>query len=245
MDNSNVLVRGNRQVNEEKPPPRVCPRCSSDNTKFCFYNNYRVTQPRYNCRNCRRFWTHGGALRDVPIGGRARKIKRIEQPSVSQVVPDEIQQVNHHNLSHMFKKQPSFLNHLVVLIPPLLLGTISVLCLKLMVIWCFQLEVFHRWISLMDCFTKVITVLDSIILLVIIWWINQLVDMLITITVTAWTKRIQTCQTRASPTPWSWTIMPALVKEEDIQALITWSTTTTTSLCLDPPIIRRSMVLES
>nr|VDD49051.1 unnamed protein product [Brassica oleracea] len=102
MDNSNVLVRGNRQVNEEKPPPRVCPRCSSDNTKFCFYNNYRVTQPRYNCRNCRRFWTHGGALRDVPIGGRARKIKRIDQPSVSQVVPDEIQQVNHHQpFSHV------------------------------------------------------------------------------------------------------------------------------------------------
>ncbi|KAJ4912778.1 Dof zinc finger protein DOF4.4 [Raphanus sativus] len=97
MDKLNVTVIENHQVNEEKPPPRVCPRCSSDNTKFCYYNNYSVSQPRYNCRNCRRFWTHGGALRDVPIGGRARKIKRtrIDQPSVSQVV-SVIQQVNNH-----------------------------------------------------------------------------------------------------------------------------------------------------
>ncbi|KAG2243696.1 hypothetical protein Bca4012_023499 [Brassica carinata] len=104
MENLNVIVRKNNQVNEERPPPRVCPRCSSDNTKFCFYNNYSVSQPRYNCRNCRRFWTHGGALRDIPIGGRARKInpKKIDQPSVSQVVSDEIQQVNHHQpFSHV------------------------------------------------------------------------------------------------------------------------------------------------
>ncbi|KAJ0239388.1 hypothetical protein HA466_0230400 [Hirschfeldia incana] len=97
MDKLNVIVRENHQVNEEKPPPRVCPRCSSDNTKFCYYNNYSLSQPRYNCRNCRRFWTHGGALRDIPIGGRARKLKRtsIDQPSVSQVV-SAIQQVNNH-----------------------------------------------------------------------------------------------------------------------------------------------------
>ncbi|KAJ4912777.1 Dof zinc finger protein DOF4.4 [Raphanus sativus] len=104
MGKLNVNVKGNHQVNEEKPPPRVCPRCSSDNTKFCFYNNYRVSQPRYHCRNCRRFWTHGGALRDIPIGGRARKIKptEIDQPSVPQGVSNEIQQVNHHEpFSHV------------------------------------------------------------------------------------------------------------------------------------------------
>ncbi|WZY69057.1 hypothetical protein YC2023_001297 [Brassica napus] len=102
MDNSNVLVRGNRQVNEEKPPPQVCPRCSSDNTKFCFYNNYSVSQPRYNCRSCRRFWTHGGVLRNIPIGGRARKVKRtrIDQPSVSQVVSVVEQVNNHQSFSH-------------------------------------------------------------------------------------------------------------------------------------------------
>lgn len=27
-----------------------CPRCSSQNTKFCYYNNYNIKQPRYYCR---------------------------------------------------------------------------------------------------------------------------------------------------------------------------------------------------
>ncbi|ESQ55284.1 hypothetical protein EUTSA_v10027080mg [Eutrema salsugineum] len=99
MDFSNVFVKEDNQVNEEKPPPpRVCPRCNSDNTKFCYYNNYSVSQPRYFCKNCRRYWTHGGALRNIPIGGSCRKSKRpkMDQPSVSQVVSVEIQQANHH-----------------------------------------------------------------------------------------------------------------------------------------------------
>lgn len=35
-----------------KRPPGVqqCPRCNSKNTKFCYYNNYNVKQPRYYCR---------------------------------------------------------------------------------------------------------------------------------------------------------------------------------------------------
>ncbi|ESQ56239.1 hypothetical protein EUTSA_v10027456mg [Eutrema salsugineum] len=96
MANSNVFI-GDSQVNEEKPPPRVCPRCNSDNTKFCYYNNYSVSQPRYICKNCRRHWTHGGTLKEIPIGGSGHKTKRpkINQPSVSQVVSVDIQQVNH------------------------------------------------------------------------------------------------------------------------------------------------------
>ncbi len=27
-----------------------CPRCSSEETKFCYYNNYNVGQPRYFCK---------------------------------------------------------------------------------------------------------------------------------------------------------------------------------------------------
>ncbi|KAF8115022.1 hypothetical protein N665_0030s0069 [Sinapis alba] len=98
MDNSHVLVRGNHQVNGEKPPPQVCPRCYSDNTRFCYYNNYSLSQPRYTCKNCRRLWTHGGTLRNIPVGGRGRKTKRptVDQPFVAQVVPVETQQVNHH-----------------------------------------------------------------------------------------------------------------------------------------------------
>lgn len=53
-----------------------CPRCDSLDTKFCYYNNYSLTQPRYFCKNCKRYWTAGGALRNVPVGGGLRKNKR-------------------------------------------------------------------------------------------------------------------------------------------------------------------------
>ncbi|KAK9164364.1 hypothetical protein Syun_005266 [Stephania yunnanensis] len=52
-----------------------CPRCDSSNTKFCYYNNYNLTQPRHFCKTCRRYWTKGGALRNIPIGGGCRKNK--------------------------------------------------------------------------------------------------------------------------------------------------------------------------
>ncbi|KAG0485231.1 hypothetical protein HPP92_009310 [Vanilla planifolia] len=53
-----------------------CPRCDSPNTKFCYYNNYSLAQPRYLCKGCRRYWTKGGSLRNVPIGGGCRKNRR-------------------------------------------------------------------------------------------------------------------------------------------------------------------------
>ncbi|CAH1442482.1 unnamed protein product [Lactuca virosa] len=53
-----------------------CPRCDSSNTKFCYYNNYNLSQPRHFCKNCRRYWTKGGTLRNIPIGGGTRKNKR-------------------------------------------------------------------------------------------------------------------------------------------------------------------------
>lgn len=52
-----------------------CPRCGSDDTKFCYYNNYNIKQPRYYCKGCQRYWTAGGALRDVPVGAGRRKNK--------------------------------------------------------------------------------------------------------------------------------------------------------------------------
>ncbi|MCL7033004.1 hypothetical protein MKW94_009685 [Papaver nudicaule] len=52
-----------------------CPRCDSDNTKFSYYNNYNVNQPRHFCKTCRRYWTKGGAFRNVPIGSGRRKNK--------------------------------------------------------------------------------------------------------------------------------------------------------------------------
>lgn len=53
--------------------PLPCPRCDSINTKFCYYNNYNLAQPRYFCKSCRRYWTRGGTLRNVPVGGGTRK----------------------------------------------------------------------------------------------------------------------------------------------------------------------------
>lgn len=53
-----------------------CPRCDSTNTKFCYFNNYSLSQPRHFCKTCRRYWTRGGALRSVPVGGGCRRNKR-------------------------------------------------------------------------------------------------------------------------------------------------------------------------
>lgn len=53
-----------------------CPRCESSNTKFCYYNNYNLSQPRHYCKNCRRYWTKGGTLRNIPIGGGTRKVTK-------------------------------------------------------------------------------------------------------------------------------------------------------------------------
>ncbi|CAA2980134.1 dof zinc finger protein DOF2.4-like [Olea europaea var. sylvestris] len=53
-----------------------CPRCESTNTKFCYFNNYNLAQPRHFCKSCRRYWTRGGALRNVPVGGGCRRNKR-------------------------------------------------------------------------------------------------------------------------------------------------------------------------
>lgn len=58
-----------------------CPRCDSTNTKFCYFNNYSLTQPRHFCKACRRYWTRGGALRSVPVGGGCRRNKRTKNSS--------------------------------------------------------------------------------------------------------------------------------------------------------------------
>ncbi|XP_047322278.1 cyclic dof factor 1-like [Impatiens glandulifera] len=52
-----------------------CPRCNSMDTKFCYFNNYNVNQPRHFCKNCQRYWTAGGTMRNVPVGSGRRKNK--------------------------------------------------------------------------------------------------------------------------------------------------------------------------
>nr|GMC59675.1 dof zinc finger protein DOF5.7-like [Ipomoea batatas] len=42
-----------------------------------------LSQPRHFCKTCRRYWTRGGALRSVPIGGGCRKNKKMKSSSSS------------------------------------------------------------------------------------------------------------------------------------------------------------------
>ncbi|GJR17173.1 retrotransposon protein, putative, unclassified [Tanacetum coccineum] len=65
------------QTLANKRPDKIipCPRCKSMDTKFCYFNNYNVNQPRHFCKGCQRYWTAGGALRNVPIGAGRRKAK--------------------------------------------------------------------------------------------------------------------------------------------------------------------------
>ncbi|XP_011006491.1 PREDICTED: dof zinc finger protein DOF5.7-like [Populus euphratica] len=79
----NQITTSNRKTTTTRPQEEAlkCPRCDSPNTKFCYYNNYSLTQPRHFCKTCRRYWTKGGALRNVPFGGGCRKNKKIKSSS--------------------------------------------------------------------------------------------------------------------------------------------------------------------
>ncbi|KAF5199531.1 Dof zinc finger protein like [Thalictrum thalictroides] len=82
---SGGIKQQNQENNQHHPPPQPqkCPRCDSLNTKFCYYNNYSLSQPRFFCKTCRRYWTQGGTLRNVPVGGGCRKGKRLKRSSSS------------------------------------------------------------------------------------------------------------------------------------------------------------------
>ncbi|KAI4975617.1 dof zinc finger protein 4-like [Hordeum vulgare subsp. vulgare] len=80
-----LLRRGGEAAAQEEVR---CPRCDSANTKFCYYNNYNLSQPRHFCKGCRRYWTKGGLLRNVPVGGGCRKPKRKAAASSSDVDKD-------------------------------------------------------------------------------------------------------------------------------------------------------------
>ncbi len=45
--------KGEKGMRQKLPRPEVnekCPRCSSPETKFCYYNNYNIKQPRFYCK---------------------------------------------------------------------------------------------------------------------------------------------------------------------------------------------------
>lgn len=81
MDNNNLVQQ---QPQSSSAAPLKCPRCDSSNTKFCYYNNYSLSQPRHFCKACKRYWTRGGTLRNVPVGGGCRRNnKRLKTSSSS------------------------------------------------------------------------------------------------------------------------------------------------------------------
>ncbi|XP_075663616.1 dof zinc finger protein DOF1.4-like [Castanea sativa] len=75
-----------QQQQQQQQQALRCPRCDSSNTKFCYYNNYSLSQPRHFCKACKRYWTRGGTLRNVPVGGGCRKNKRVKRPSSASAI---------------------------------------------------------------------------------------------------------------------------------------------------------------
>lgn len=76
MDHHKKIGKEDDRTAEKRPEKILaCPRCKSMDTKFCYFNNYNVNQPRHFCKACQRYWTAGGALRNVPIGAGRRKPK--------------------------------------------------------------------------------------------------------------------------------------------------------------------------
>ncbi|KAL4379233.1 hypothetical protein GQ457_02G007590 [Hibiscus cannabinus] len=88
-DSGDQSWRLSKALNPGAAPPEQeqlpCPRCDSTNTKFCYYNNYNFSQPRHFCKSCRRYWTHGGTLRDIPVGGGTRKNAKRSRTASSHV----------------------------------------------------------------------------------------------------------------------------------------------------------------
>ncbi len=100
-------ISGGCNMRHERPVKVIpCPRCQSMNTKFCYYNNYSVNQPRHFCRNCKRYWTVGGMLRNVPVGGGSRKKVRSTLRS---------QRTNDHNHPHEGLQQAADQGHSTLL----------------------------------------------------------------------------------------------------------------------------------
>ncbi|THF95587.1 hypothetical protein TEA_003718 [Camellia sinensis var. sinensis] len=101
------------QQQQQQQQALKCPRCDSSNTKFCYYNNYSLSQPRHFCKACKRYWTRGGTLRNVPVGGGCRKNKRVKKPSSSSATdsPSSSSNPNHLQQTQIDISSNSISNH--------------------------------------------------------------------------------------------------------------------------------------
>ena len=97
---------GQAKAQQQKPalkkPDKLapCPRCDSLDTKFCYYNNYNVNQPRHFCKNCQRYWTAGGTLRNVPVGAGRRKNKHGSLQARHASMPDPVLRLDSVGMAH-------------------------------------------------------------------------------------------------------------------------------------------------
>jgi|UniRef100_A0A2N9EP47 hypothetical protein len=119
------MMQVENQQQQQQQQPQKCPRCESLNTKFCYYNNYSLSQPRFFCKTCRRYWTQGGTLRNVPVGGGCRKGKRAKtsSSSSSENNSSRSQQPQQQNLTNPPARIPS--NPVITTISPPSMPSIS------------------------------------------------------------------------------------------------------------------------
>ncbi|KAJ0233736.1 Dof zinc finger protein [Hirschfeldia incana] len=113
MQSKNMIVAPSHQQQQQQQPhqPQLkCPRCDSSNTKFCYYNNYSLSQPRYFCKACKRYWTRGGTLRNVPVGGSYRKNKRVKRPATAASMASTTSSILNNSHGHQIS-QFSSTNH--------------------------------------------------------------------------------------------------------------------------------------
>ncbi|MFS7939950.1 putative transcription factor C2C2-Dof family [Helianthus anomalus] len=109
-----------RRLRPQHDQALKCPRCDSTHTKFCYYNNYSLTQPRYFCKTCRRYWTKGGTLRNIPVGGGCRKNKKISSSSKkSTSAAANNSNSNDNSIIHQHQHQHQQNSHLINLNPTL------------------------------------------------------------------------------------------------------------------------------
>ncbi|CAN8325746.1 unnamed protein product [Cochlearia groenlandica] len=98
---SRAVGEAERKARPETDQAINCPRCNSTNTKFCYYNNYSLTQPRFFCKSCRRYWTQGGSLRNIPVGGGSKKNKRSSYDSTSNISNNHLLPTQPHTKKHL------------------------------------------------------------------------------------------------------------------------------------------------
>ncbi|GAB4836198.1 hypothetical protein Ancab_001112 [Ancistrocladus abbreviatus] len=108
---------GSQEKAFKKPDKIVpCPRCNSMETKFCYFNNYNVNQPRHFCKSCHRYWTAGGTIRNVPVGARRRKNKHASSDFQAVVVSsgeEAVTQLNLSSANHFQASQTELSSHAV------------------------------------------------------------------------------------------------------------------------------------